>query len=552
MSDPTIPLLSLKNDHSAMGIKNDDTYGLHLEIATTDDWIYTPAGRFPDYDCQILISIRIGSDPDDLCASSPVADNILFTQYDRESIPSGSCDADVYSWDVTIAPENDGTIISKANALVIQMSKIKPNDAEGEATISFLPRLKARPSMGKTDINGTVMSYKVEKTTPPMVIKDVRWSLMDKSGPGTLTWTVTGDAQRCTIEANGEQIKLDHYERNDTTYKADMILQSGPQIVTITAWDPNDNTASNTTTMPFESFNPYFNLRISNGRPLSLVQSDQTAQLYAVFASDGSGAELWQNDQSGTQNNWKKKWAVLKGYETSPCVYYKSNFYLLGGSSFDFECFQNKFWKSSDGNWNTIAEPGGWKEPRIGQAVVLFNQSIWIAGGYGSSGKVYDDVYSYNQDQDQWTPRPTLPLPLCNAALAVVNGSLYLFGGFRDMPGSSASTKLYCLSGEYWVDQNKTPPPPATVADYWALGSLGDDLLLLGSFNGTSFTGKLKRDLLYWQSTTARLSDLLNFVSDDQSPFGFSTFAYQKRLFLIMTAAEGRSVFGYYDPSTAR
>src|ERR1051325_2157454 len=136
MSDPTIPLLSLKNDHSAMGIKNDDTYGLHLEIATTDDWIYTPAGRFPDYDCQILISIRIGSDPDDLCASSPVADNILFTQYDRESIPSGSCDADVSSWDVTMAPEMDGTIMSKANALVIQMSKIKPNDAEGEASIT--------------------------------------------------------------------------------------------------------------------------------------------------------------------------------------------------------------------------------------------------------------------------------------------------------------------------------------------------------------------------------------------------------------------------------
>jgi len=547
MSDPTIPLLTLKNNRSVMGIKNDDTYGLHLEIATPDDWIYTRAGRFPDYDAQIVISIRIGSDRDDLCASSSVADNILFTQYDRESIPSGSSDADTYSWDVTITPENDGTIISKAEPLVIQMSRIKPNDVEGEATISLLPRLKARPSTGKTDINGTVILYTVEKTTPPIVISDVVWSLINKSGLGTLTWTVTGDAQRCTIEANGEHIGRDQYESNDTKYKAcNLILQSGTQIVTITAWDLNGNTASKTTTMPFESFNPYFNLQVSNGRPLSLVQSDQTAQLYAVFSSDGSSGQLWQNDQSGTQDNWRNTCTVLSGYETSPCVYYNSNFYLLGGSSFDFECFQNNFWMYQDGKWQSITQPGGWSEPRIGHAVVLFNQSIWIAGGYGASGKIYNDVYSYNQGQ--WTVRPALPLPLCNAALAVVDGSLYLFGGFSDMPGGNASTKLYCQSGEYWIDQSKNPP--ATLADYWALGSLGGDLLMLGSFNGTPFTGKFQRDLPNWQSTTPRLSELVNFVSHDRSPFGFCTFAYGKRLFLIMTATEGQSVFGYYDPST--
>jgi hypothetical protein len=548
MSDPTIPLLGLKTDHSVMGIKNNDTYGLHFEIEAAEDWLYTPSGRFPDYEPQIVISIRIGLDSKALCASTSAADNIFFTQLDRESTSSGTSDAQSYNWHVTIQALVGDVIISKESSLVIQMNKIEPNDVEGEATICLLPRLKSLT--GKADINGTVMSYKVQKTTPPIVISDVRWSLLDNPGLGTLTWTVTGDAKHCTIQANEEDIGKAEYCGEHTQYKADeLILQAGPQIVTITAWDQDDNTATYTTTINLKSFNPYFNLQVKNGRSLSLVQNDQTTQLYAVFSPDGSSAELWENDQSGTQDNWKDTCAkLISGYETSPCVYYNSQFYLLGGSSFDFKDFQNNFWKYQDGKWQAIAQPSGWNEPRIGQAVVLFNQSIWIAGGYGASGKVYDDVYSFNQDKDEWIVQPTLPLPLCNTSLAVADGRLYLFGGFSDMPGGNASTKLYCLSGEHWVDQNKNPP--GALADYWALGSFGAELFLLGSFDGKAFTGKLQRDLPNWQSTTSSLSELLNFASRDRSPFGFSTFAYRKRLFLIMTATEGQSVFGYYDPGT--
>jgi|GEM_PF-2596946 len=550
MSDPTIPPLALVNDHSSMGIDNDDTYGVHIQIETTNDWIYTPEGRSPDYDAQILISIVVGTDANALCSSDAAAD-ISFTLAEGESISDGNYDAqtNTYSWTATVTPQPNGVVISETKPLVFDMIAIKPNNVSGEAAISLLPRLKARPGKNKTDIEGTLMSYMVEKSTPPVVIDDVVWSLANLPGPGSLKWTATGTVQYCTIQANGEDIGVARYYSKDSQYEAsNLILQSGLQTVTITACDQNGNTATNNTRITLRDLNPYFRLQVANGLPISLIASDQSSRIYGIFRTDQSPAEIWQNDQSGTQDNWVKTGLILKsGYETSPCVYYDSQFYLVGGSSFDFNSFQNSFWFYEQDNWKPIASPPSWNEPRIGQAVTIFRQAIWVAGGYGASGKVYDDVYSYNQGK--WTPQPTLPLSLCNASFAVVGEKLYLFGGYSDMPGGTTTSSLYCL-GESWVDQQKSTP--AGTADYWSLGSLGGGLLLLASFNGTAFTGEINNDLPAWSSTTTRLSDLTaKFFLETRPPYGFSTLTYHNYLFLILTGTDKDSVFAYYDPSTA-
>ena len=549
MGDPTIPPLALANDHSAMGIDNDDTYGLHFEIDAQEDWVYVPEGRFPAYDAQILISILIGTDEGDLCASQSAADDITFIQRPHQSTSAGtySSQTRIYSWIVTIDAV-DHVIIGKKAPVMIDMSNIKPNDMAGVAQITLLPRLKAKRS--GSDINGHQLSYSVEKTSPPIVINDVVWSNGLRPGRGQLTWQATGEVKECTLKANGEEIGQSSYRSGNSQYEANLILEMGTQSVDITAADQNHNTATNRAVFAFPTFNPYFVLQVSNGLPLSLVISDQQAGLYGVFSNDQSGIQVWENTFSGTQDNWQNTGLTLKsGYESSPCVYYHSSFYLLGGSMFDFRKFQNQFWIFRDNDWQSIPGPDRWNdEPRIGQAVALFAEAIWIAGGYGASGQVYTDVYSYS-DHTGWKQEPDLPHPLCNASLAAVGNQLYLFGGYSDMPGGAASATLYSLSdgSSSWVLQNVTPRGGGS-ADYWALGSVGGQLLLLASFDGSGFTGRMS-GLPHWQGGDENFSDVARGLGNDRPPYGFITFAYGSRLFLMIATSGRNSVFAYYDPS---
>ena len=206
------------------------------------------------------------------------------------------------------------------------------------------------------------------------------------------------------------------------------------------------------------------------------------------------------------------------------------------------------------GRWNNAAQIP-WEEPRIGHAVTIFEEAIWVAGGYGASGTVYDDVYSYSQITGTWISRPTLPLPLCNASLAVAGDALYLFGGYRDMPGGVAETELYLLSGDSWSNQHKMLSDPPPKADYWALGAVGSTLLLLGRFDGKAFTGQMTTTAKYWQSAGGDFASVA-IPAGAQPPYGFTTCAFAARrrpllLFLIMTDTAGHSAFAYYAPAEA-
>lgn len=179
----------------------------------------------------------------------------------------------------------------------------------------------------------------------------------------------------------------------------------------------------------------------------------------------------------------------------------------------------------------------------MGHSVALFNAAIWVAGGYGASGRIYSDVYSY--DGFNWTQQTSLPQGLCNASLAAFDNKLYLFGGYTSVPGGAAITTLYCLSadGKTWEDQKKSLPLNGP-ADYWALGAVGGELRLLGSFGGAAFTGSLSSER-YWQGGADNLNLVADHLQPDTPPYGFSTFGYGKRLFLVIATNEGHSVFAY-------
>jgi DNA-binding CsgD family transcriptional regulator len=61
---------------------------------------------------------------------------------------------------------------------------------------------------------------------------------------------------------------------------------------------------------------------------------------------------------------------------------------------------------------------------------VVLDGSIYVPGGYDSTGAVTTTVEAYSPLTDSWTTSAPLPHPLCAYAIAAYQGHLYLFGGW--------------------------------------------------------------------------------------------------------------------------
>ena len=275
MSEPVIPSLELAHDNSAMGTNSPDTYGLHLEVDAPEAWVYVPAGRFPDYTPQIVVSALADNTAAALCASSTAAGQINVKLPARASLSAAGFDtaSKTYSWTISITSDDPATVvIGPQTPLAFDLTNITPDNIPGSATITLAPRMKANQGSGKTDIEGAPLFYTVDKSEPPLVIEDVKWSLLTRGlAMAAPSWTVTGDVRDCVVRANGEEIG--HPIGSGIEYSASLILQSGPQALAITATDLNGNTATYSENKDFSDFNPYFRLQVSNRRPLSLVSS---------------------------------------------------------------------------------------------------------------------------------------------------------------------------------------------------------------------------------------------------------------------------------------
>ena len=79
-----------------------------------------------------------------------------------------------------------------------------------------------------------------------------------------------------------------------------------------------------------------------------------------------------------------------------------------------------------------ISENGPRPGPRSGAASVVYNDSLYILGGYGGNGRL-DDLWQYNFCEGQWhrldTCGPSPPGRENNGAV-VYKGGLYIFGGY--------------------------------------------------------------------------------------------------------------------------
>jgi hypothetical protein len=274
-------------------------------------------------------------------------------------------------------------------------------------------------------------------------------------------------------------------------------------------------------------------ISLPQGSPTRLfaVESDfetgKSAKLYGIFYRNrysdpkkkrGLRSEAGLYSSANGVDKWDElPGTVPKGMETSPGVYYGDRLWLIGGSAADSEKVTNEIWCYQK---NESANEMEWKKsglqfppaksglpPRFGHSCVVFDNEIWVLGGYDSVGTPFHDIWRINTPdkyktfawasetagQAPWPPR-------CLHSSAVVRAgseeTLWVYGGAATPTGTPYFDLWYKRKGEKdWKQQLQAPdaktaivPDPgkplgsALVAYSDGAEGAGERLMLLGSF----------------------------------------------------------------------
>jgi hypothetical protein len=133
--------------------------------------------------------------------------------------------------------------------------------------------------------------------------------------------------------------------------------------------------------------------------------------------------------------------------------------YLDPPPSMHFKAFSD-VWTSVDGReWSQIVESAPWGGRR-GFAFTVFNDRIWLAGGFDGADRLYSDVWSsadavtWRQEEAAapWTSRGA-------ARLEVFKGRLWLVGGTEEAPGRSGVNDVWSSpDGSRWTLETAQAP----------------------------------------------------------------------------------------------
>jgi hypothetical protein len=117
----------------------------------------------------------------------------------------------------------------------------------------------------------------------------------------------------------------------------------------------------------------------------------------------------------------------------------------------------------------------------VGDRVILF-------GGQGASGFLND---TWQWDGSTWTQlaSPISPPALYGFALASLNKTVVLFGGYDTMGGFQETHDTWALTGGSWTQLTPMTYPPAR--SFGAMAGVGGEIVLFGgaSHNDTWLLG---------------------------------------------------------------
>jgi DNA-binding CsgD family transcriptional regulator/N-acetylneuraminic acid mutarotase len=112
-------------------------------------------------------------------------------------------------------------------------------------------------------------------------------------------------------------------------------------------------------------------------------------------------------------------------------------------------------------------------------AAAVVDGLIYVPGGYTSAGEVITTTEVYDPAHDTWDTRAPLPAPLCAYAIAAVDGKLFIFGGW-DGDSYVASVYEYDPQEDGWIAKTAM----SMARGFAAAGVVEDKIYVVGGYDG--------------------------------------------------------------------
>jgi hypothetical protein len=122
--------------------------------------------------------------------------------------------------------------------------------------------------------------------------------------------------------------------------------------------------------------------------------------------------------------------------------------------------FEKKTWEELDkGDFNmteikqseshNIERP----KPRVGSAIIFFQNSIYLFGGHDEDNEKLDDFWKYDLATNKWSeinPEGLKPTGRNGHTMVIINNKIVLFGGILEITKESDEVFIYDLSTNTW------------------------------------------------------------------------------------------------------
>ncbi len=164
---------------------------------------------------------------------------------------------------------------------------------------------------------------------------------------------------------------------------------------------------------------------------LSVSNNDSDESNYTLILSVASEARSWSEKETPSAENI---WSARNRHSS---VVYHDKIWVLGG--YDGSYCNDVWTYDEDKNlWDEVEDKDGntrWSG-RTGFGCVVYHDKIWVIGGVESGSNYCNDVWSYDESENEWV-RDTKNYPKYwpareDFSCVVYNDKIWLLGGFDD------------------------------------------------------------------------------------------------------------------------
>ena len=420
-------------------------------------------------DCTFRLRAGVGDTDKDLVLSEALAKKIETAANKEVTIDCPPPEKNHFVWE--IFPE-ERTSFEKDTPLTVTFSKIESHTEPGTAELIFeaeigddeaesqpLSLLKKSGDQPRIIYFYTTTEERLKSRTTPNSIFPAAEQILSGEKV-TLHWSVTEDLRPVTLKKGGINIPITEDERKegkkkvfDITEPTDFVLSgNGAEInanVHVEVIKPGWH--DSTTTLGDDRL-----------EPTCLFNADADNQtIFAVFR--GKHPETQNTGLLFKTENPFWGWSqmpgkVPEGFVTSPGVYHDNKLWLIGGSQIDPEITSNEVWSiepsQKSPKWEKLEPPAPWSR-RMGHAVLVYQNKIWVMGGCDENGNALNDFSIFDVSTPKWSdPVSASWGQRCMFSAVAFNNrnnrELWLGGGATEPLSGDFCRDLYIYRNNKW------------------------------------------------------------------------------------------------------